>query len=178
MNPAFGYAVLFDEFLAPFVEAKAWVLQIDGIYRVRHRDQHMTLCHWLFCGEPHYGRYALAGASLVDPVEVDEIHRIVAPATIRDTTPEARADERQMGVGVGRLDCPLSVRKFFAQVELVVFISSPLWEYVSEKCEVRAQAVVLSVQPRSEALIEIPGGGVIRAIERLWKSFEHISMGV
>jgi hypothetical protein len=61
---------------------------------------------------------------------------------------------------------PLLVAQLVPQVELVVLVVGVGREEMSEQVEKRVETLAAVVEPGAEALLEIPCGGVVRAIKR------------
>ena len=112
----------------------------------------------------------------IDAVEIDERHRSRPPRDVRHARAQAAADEREMRVGVGRLDRTLLGRQLRTAIEIVVVIAGAFGKHSGEQIDVRTHRLRARAEPRGEALRKIAGRRVQRAIQAAVVLLEHIAV--
>ncbi len=85
---------------------------------------------------------------------------------MRDARAQAAGDERQVRVGVERLDRLLLIGQLRPPLQVVVLVPRALREHRPEDVDIRHDARMALIEARRHALIEVAGGGVERAAER------------
>ena len=86
------------------------------------------------------------------------------------------ADEREMRVGVGRLDGALLGRQLRAAIEIVVVIAGAFGKHRGEEIDVRPHRLRTRAETRGETLREISGRRVQRAIQAAVVLLEHVAV--
>ena len=94
---------------------------------------------------------------------------------VGDAVAHPRPDVGQVRIGVLRLDDLLLVGQLRSQFHAVVVIFATLREERVKRPEKLRKQVWPVVHPRREALIEIAGGGVERAVQRPAMAVENVA---
>jgi hypothetical protein len=146
---------------AVLVDAETRILQVHRLDAVSgHRHREPRVGDRLFRGIPDDARASRTRAPGVDPVEVDERHRLARTIAIRHTGAQCARHEREMRIGVQRFDGTLRGRQFRAPIDLVVGVAGTLRKHRPKHVDVRHDAVGALIEARRHALIEIARGRV------------------
>ena len=130
------------------------------------RDRHLEARprDLLLVVEPDDPRPPRARPTLVDAVEVNEADAGARAVARGHAGAEPRGDEREVRVGVARLDEPLRRRQLEAALQPVVLVVGPLGEQRAERLEVRGDAGT-DEEARGGRRLEEPGGRVGGPVE-------------
>ena len=82
-----------------------------------------------------------------------------------------------MRVRVARFDRALVVRQLLPEVQIVVPVPGALREQRPKQVDIRTDSLPAVVQPRSQALFQVPGRRVEGTVQRLGIPFERVAIG-
>ncbi len=161
---------------ALLVDAEPRILQVDRVHGVpgyRHDDARLR--HGLFVRVAEHARAALAGPAVVDAVEVDEANRLVRPVPVGHAGPQGARHERQVRIGVPWLLGLLGLGQLGPAINLVVLVAGALREHGPEDIDVGHHAAAAMNEPGGQSLVEITGGRMERAAQRLWIGVQAVA---
>ena len=162
-----------DEGATLLVHAVARILQIDRIHRVRrHRHGDAQTRDVLFARVADDRRQASAGLRLVHAVEIDETHRIGRTVPVRHARAKTTGDEREVRIGVARLDGALRAGEFGPAIQAIVRVGGSLGKQLAKDVHIGTDARTLLRQSRGEALFKVAGRRVERVVQAPRKRVE------
>ena len=141
------------------------VHRVDRMLRERHPERLARHDALLVVG--HDRGLPLAPRSPFVPSRSMKIHRGERLVAVGDAVAHPRADEGEVRVGVARLDLLLLVGELAAQLHLVVPVLGVRREERVPRVEELREPPAVVMHAAGEALVEVAGRRVQRAVERL-----------
>ena len=157
---------VFDELRELRVDAESRILEVDRVDRMRgDRDLDARVADDAFAVEGDQSRQPPARLSVIHAVEIDPAHLFAVAIRVHDARAQATRDERQVRVGVARLDGALGGVEIAAAFEADRARSRRLRGRA--RGTHRRTGDALSAQTRRKTAIEEAGGRVKRPIEAM-----------
>ena len=162
-----------DELRQLIVEPEPRILEVDRIDRVLgHGHLHARGDDAVLGAEANQTRKPPSGAAVDNAVEVHEADRLTRAVRMPHAGTQPAGDEREVRIGVLRLDCPLGGIEVVAPLQPVMLVAGAFREQPAERIDVGRD--MFGTETGRETPVEKPGRRVRRPVETMRKGAQRL----